>query len=80
MAIDSPGPSTGDTGHCRGLVGSWHCDNGPYGGFYTISASYADDWTKETTRDSLLLCSVARRGSVGSRRPPSTELGSLPHQ
>eukprot|EP00913_Durusdinium_trenchii_P035075 g32811.t1 len=47
-------------GHCRGLVGSWHCDNGPYGGFYTISASYADDWTKETTRDSLLLCSVAR--------------------
>lgn len=47
-------------GHCLGLVGSWRCDGGPYGGYYTITPGYADDWTPETNRDSILLCTVAR--------------------
>ncbi|CAE7232846.1 unnamed protein product [Symbiodinium sp. CCMP2592] len=60
-------------GHCVGLVGSWRCDDGPFGGQYTISPSYSDDWTPETNRDSLLLCTVARpvwseKGEVDSKR------------
>lgn len=60
-------------GHCVGLVGSWRCDDGPFGGHYTISPSYSDDWTPETNRDSLLLCTVARpvwseKGEVDSKR------------
>ena len=51
------------SGHCVGLVGSWRCDDGPFGGHYTISPSYSDDWTPETNRDSLLLCTVARPGA-----------------
>ena len=51
------------SGHCVGLVGSWRCDDGPFGGHYTISLSYSDDWTPETNRDSLLLCTVARPGA-----------------
>eukprot|EP00931_Biecheleriopsis_adriatica_P036495 TRINITY_DN21019_c2_g1_i1.p1 TRINITY_DN21019_c2_g1~~TRINITY_DN21019_c2_g1_i1.p1 ORF type:complete len:2152 (+),score=426.31 TRINITY_DN21019_c2_g1_i1:129-6584(+) len=47
-------------GHCWGLVGIWKCEGGPYGGRYTISPSYADDWTPATNRDSILLCIVAR--------------------
>ncbi|CAE7244822.1 unnamed protein product [Symbiodinium pilosum] len=60
-------------GHCVGLVGSWRCDDGPYGGHYTISPSYSDNWTPETNRDSLLLCKVARpmwseKAEVDSKR------------
>lgn len=47
-------------GHCVGLVGAWQCDGGPYGGSYRITEAYSDDWTPATTRDSILLCTVAR--------------------
>lgn len=66
-------PKTGEflaamgTGHCLGLVGSWRCDGGPYGGYYTITPGYANDWTPETNRDSILLCTVARLANKLSR-------------
>eukprot|EP00930_Biecheleria_cincta_P018462 TRINITY_DN1437_c0_g1_i1.p1 TRINITY_DN1437_c0_g1~~TRINITY_DN1437_c0_g1_i1.p1 ORF type:complete len:2162 (-),score=335.88 TRINITY_DN1437_c0_g1_i1:98-6583(-) len=47
-------------GFCVGLVGVWKCEGGPYGGQYSISSDYQDDWTSETDKDSLLLCSAAR--------------------
>ena len=55
------------TGHCLGLVGSWQCDGGPYGGYYTITPGYGDDWTPGTNRDSILLCTVARLATKLSR-------------
>mmetsp|Transcript_93396 Transcript_93396/g.166129 ORF Transcript_93396/g.166129 Transcript_93396/m.166129 type:complete len:2142 (+) Transcript_93396:117-6542(+) len=47
-------------GYCVGLVGKWDCPGADYGGQYTISSSYHDDWTPETTKDAILLCKVAR--------------------
>jgi len=68
-------------GFCAGLVGRWNCDGGPHGGQYSISSDYQDDWTSETNKDSLLLCTVARpswskKMEIGSNDLP-LEIGSV---